>query len=119
MARIVQLTDLHLTSAPGGRSWRADVWGNLRRALEHIRSAVGSIDLLVLTGDLANQRRPETYARLREAVDGWIDRLRVLPGNHDDREMVRAAFGDRLLAGSPTLNFVTRLGDAQLRRAAR
>ena len=114
MARIVQLTNLHLTAAPGGRSWRADVWGNLHRALEHVRSALGTIDLLVLTGDLANQRRPETYARLREVVDEWADRLRVLPGNHDDREMVRTAFGDRLIAGSATLNFVARLGAFRL-----
>lgn len=114
MARIVQLTDLHLTAAPDGRSWRAKVWTNLRRALEHVRTEIGSIDLLVLTGDLANQRRPETYARLREAVDGWGDRLRVLPGNHDNREMVRGAFGDRLMEGSASLNFVARLGDFRL-----
>ena len=114
MPRIVQLTDLHLTSATDGRSWRADVWTNLRRALEHVRREVGSIDLLVLTGDLANQRRPETYARLREAVGDWIDRLRVLPGNHDNREMVRAAFGDRLIPESATLNFVEELGSFRL-----
>jgi 3',5'-cyclic AMP phosphodiesterase CpdA len=114
MTRIVQLTDLHLTSSPDGRSWRADVWTNFRRALAHVKSEIGGTDLLVLTGDLANQRRPETYARLREAVDGWSDRLQVLPGNHDDREMVRAAFGDRLLPGRATLNFVARLGDFRL-----
>jgi 3',5'-cyclic AMP phosphodiesterase CpdA len=114
MARIVQLTDLHLTAADGGRSWRADVWGSLRRALEHVRSALGRVDQLVLTGDLANQRRPETYERLREAVDEWADRLRVLPGNHDDREMVRAVFADRLIAGSSTLNFVSPLGEFRL-----
>jgi 3',5'-cyclic AMP phosphodiesterase CpdA len=90
------------------------VWTNLRRALGHVESEIGSIDLLVLTGDLANQRRAETYARLREAVDGWTNRLRVLPGNHDDREMVRAAFGDRLMPGQATLNFVARLGDFRL-----
>lgn len=114
MPRIVQLTDLHLTAARGGRSWRADVWENLRRALEHVRSALGTVDLLVLTGDLANQRRPETYARLRESVAEWKDRLLVVPGNHDHREMLRDAFRDRLLAGSATLNFVARLGGFRL-----
>lgn len=114
MARIVQLTDLHLTAAPEGRSWRADVWQNLRRALGYVRNELGSVDLLVLTGDLANERRPETYARLREAVREWSDRLHVVPGNHDNREMVRAAFGDRLLPGSATLNFVAPLGGFRL-----
>lgn len=114
MARIVQLTDLHLTSAPDGPCWRADVWTNLRRALEHVRRELGNVDLLVLTGDVANQRRPETYARLREAVGEWIDRLRVLPGNHDNRDMLRAAFADRLMPRSATLNFVEQVGEFRL-----
>jgi 3',5'-cyclic-AMP phosphodiesterase len=114
MARIVQLTDLHLTANPDGRSWRANVWTNFLAALEHVRTALGPVDFLILTGDLANQRRPETYARLREAVAGWGERVRVLPGNHDQRELVRAAFSDRLLSGSKTLNFVTRAGDFRL-----
>jgi Icc protein len=114
MTRIVQFSDLHLISAAEGRSWGADVWGNLRRALAHVQSELGNVDLLVLTGDLVNQRRAETYARLRDAVSGWTDKLRVLPGNHDDREMVRAAFGDRLLPGSASLNFVATLGAFRL-----
>jgi len=114
MVRIVQLTDLHLTSSPDGRSWRADVWGNLLRALDHVRGELGTIDRLVLTGDLANQRRPETYARLRAAVGDWIDQILVLPGNHDSRPMVRAAFGDRLTTASSTLNFVDSLGGFRL-----
>jgi 3',5'-cyclic-AMP phosphodiesterase len=114
MPRIVQLTDLHLTSAPDGRTFRADVWGNLNRTLAHVRGEAGGVDLLVLTGDLANQRRPATYARLRDAVSGWVDELRVLPGNHDDREMLRAAFRDRLMPDRATLNFVAPLGDFRL-----
>jgi Icc protein len=47
-------------------------------------------------------------------VKGWIDELCVLPGNHDDREMVRAAFGDRVIQDRATLNFVVRVGDFRL-----
>jgi Icc protein len=110
VARIVQLTDLHLTKAPDGRTRGVDVWENLRNVLAQVRRDLGPVDLMVLTGDLANERRPETYARLRETVGEWIDRLRVVPGNHDHREMVRAAFGDRLLRGAGTLNFVEEVG---------
>ena len=114
MVRIVQLTDLHLTSAPDGRSWGANVWTNFRRVLDHVRREIKNFDLLVLTGDLANQRRSETYAQLRDAVGEWADRLRVLPGNHDNRDMVRAAFGDGLLSDRSTLNFVAPLGNFRL-----
>jgi Icc protein len=114
MVRIVQLTDLHLTASPIGRSWLTDVWTNFRRTLDHVRREIADVDLLVLTGDLANQRRPETYSQLRDAVNDWVDRVRVLPGNHDNREMVRAAFGDRLFARPAALNFVTSLGNFRL-----
>jgi 3',5'-cyclic-AMP phosphodiesterase len=114
MARIVQLTDLHLIASARPRRGRTDVWANLHRALGHVRAALGSVDQLVLTGDLANRGHPETYARLREAVSEWDLRLRVVPGNHDDREMVRAAFGDRLLPGSTSLDFVTTLAGFRL-----
>jgi 3',5'-cyclic-AMP phosphodiesterase len=108
MPRIVQLTDLHLTSSPSRRVWGSDVWRNLRATLACIRATLEPFDFLVLTGDLANQRRPETYQRLRETMQPWADRLHVLPGNHDDRELLRAAFPERLLDRT-TLNFLHRL----------
>lgn len=114
MTRIVQLTDLHLIASTRPRRGRTDVWANLHRALDHLRRSLGSVDQLVLTGDLANRGHPETYARLRQAVAEWEDRLRVVPGNHDDREMVRAAFGDRFVSGSVSLDFVTTLGAFRL-----
>lgn len=114
VARIVQLSDLHLTSALERRAWGASVWDNLRRALDHVRG-LGRTDLLVVTGDLANERRPETYARLREAVGEWGDVVRVVPGNHDDRDMLRSAFADRLMLpdarGAPKVRFVAPVGD--------
>jgi Icc protein len=107
-ARIVQLTDLHLTAAEGGRTWGSDVWRNLDAMLDHLR-ALEPFDLLVLSGDLANQRRPATYARLRERLHAFAGRLRVLPGNHDSRRLLRAHFGDLLLEGAPAANFVHEL----------
>lgn len=111
--RIVQLSDLHLTADEGGRVWGAEPWANLRRVLDAL-AAGPSPDLVVLTGDLANQRRPETYGRLREWMAPWRDRLRVIPGNHDHRGMVRETFADRVLAGRVTVNFVQELGGWKL-----
>jgi Icc protein len=92
-ARIVQLTDLHLTAALGGRTRGQDVWANLRAVLDDVRARREPVDLLVLTGDVANERRAATYARLAELLEPWRGRTRVLPGNHDSRELLRAAFG--------------------------
>jgi 3',5'-cyclic AMP phosphodiesterase CpdA len=112
--RIVQFTDLHLSASLDGRSWGADAWGNVRRALDHVRTSLGTVDRLVLTGDLANRGRPDVYARLRDAVGDWVDRLQLVPGNHDNREMVRAAFSDRFPIGNASLNFSMDVGAFRL-----
>ena len=101
-------TDLHLTAAEGGRTWGSDVWRNLDAMLGLVRT-LEPFDLLVLSGDLANQRRAATYARLRERLRPFAGRLRVLPGNHDSRRLLRAHFGDLLLQGAPAAVFVHEL----------
>jgi 3',5'-cyclic AMP phosphodiesterase CpdA len=100
-ATIVQFTDLHLTARQGDTAWGADVWANLRRAIAHVRAHGERPDLLVLTGDLANRPRPSIYLRLRELVAGVAVQLRVLPGNHDSRRQLRAAFAELLPPTGP------------------
>lgn len=93
MPRIVQLTDLHLSTAdrfPRG----FDPWGAFAWALEEARA--WTPDALVITGDIAlDVGDLETYhevaALLREQPFDWI----VLPGNHDDRSIFGHAFGRR------------------------
>jgi len=114
VTRIVQLTDLHLTAAAGRSTWGSDVWGNLQRTLDHLRAHYSDLDLLVLSGDLANQRQPATYARLRATLAPWLERVVVLPGNHDNRAMLRAAFHDRMVPGRSTVNFVTTIAGWKL-----
>ena len=103
VATIVQLTDLHLTSKEGRRAWRSDVWSNLDRVLAHIGKM--SPDLVVLTGDIANVGNPQTYARLRERLTPWLNQLRLVPGNHDNRAMLRFEFEDRLQGDAHNANF--------------
>ncbi len=109
-ARIVQLTDLHLTATPSRRSRGAPVWANLHLALNHLRTELGQVDLVILTGDLAAERSETTYGRLRSALEDWSSSLRVVPGNHDDRAMVRATFADRSAPTTRALCFVTNVG---------
>jgi Icc protein len=106
--RIVQLTDLHLHASPQGRG--AANWHGFERALAHVRANCGQVDQLVLTGDLASKRRPETYARLRAALAPWENRVRVLPGNHDSRPMLRASFHDMLGCEPQHAAFLAPLG---------
>jgi Icc protein len=114
MTRIVQLTDLHLTARKGRRVRGSDVWANLDQTLAHVRSHVGDFDRLVLTGDLANSGSAEAYARLADVLAPWHSRLRLVPGNHDHRERLRAAFPAWWPPGRPSLCFHDHAGGYRL-----
>lgn len=96
--RVVQLSDTHLM--PGGAPFReiADTSAALARAAETIAGLaerVGPIDLVLVTGDLVEEGDAESYARFRELTAAIPAPMAVIPGNHDDREELRAAFADQ------------------------
>ncbi len=62
----------------------------LRRALEGAR-AYGA-QAILLTGDLVNDERPEEYAVLASALAASPAPVFLLPGNHDDRALIRDHF---------------------------
>jgi Icc protein len=95
MAIIAQLSDIHL--AAGGDGEVDDNSGPVRA----LRAAVSSLlalparpDAVVLTGDLADGGRPAEYARLHALLSPLPMAIYPLPGNHDDRDALRAAFKD-------------------------
>ena len=114
MTRIVQLTDLHLTAKKGRRVRGSDVWQTFERTLAHVSSQLGEVDRLVLTGDLANSGSAEAYARLADVLAPWHSRLRLVPGNHDHRERLRAAFPAWWPPGQPSLCFHDHVGGHRL-----
>jgi len=51
-------------------------------------------DVVVFTGDTVQHGRAEEYARLRELLAPLEAPLYLTPGNRDDKDALRAAFGD-------------------------
>ena len=95
-ARVVQITDLHLMADP-----RAELKGvctrvTLQSVLDVLQRDFGSAERLIVTGDLAHDELRETYVALRELLGDWLPKLRLIPGNHDNREFMRQVFGDRV-----------------------
>lgn len=95
MAIIAQLSDIHLAA---GRDGEVDDGSGPVRAL---RAAVSSLlslparpDAVVLTGDLADGGRPAEYARLHALLSPLPMAVYPMPGTHDDRDALRAAFAD-------------------------
>ena len=91
---ICQISDLHIKAA-GRLSYRVvDTARMLRACIAHIASAPHRPDVILATGDLADLGRPEEYAVLRELLAPLAMPVHLIPGNHDDREALRAAFPD-------------------------
>jgi 3',5'-cyclic AMP phosphodiesterase CpdA len=77
----------------------------LTRALAGAR-AYGA-DAILLTGDLVNDEKPEEYAELTRALADAPAPFYVLPGNHDDRALMRDAFSNhRYLPRGDNLSYV-------------
>jgi 3',5'-cyclic AMP phosphodiesterase CpdA len=85
---LAQISDLHVTNGPSGDVAAA----NLTRALQKI--APYRPDLIIATGDLVNDAKRDEYAALAPLLIDPPAPLCLLPGNHDDRDALRAAFPD-------------------------
>src|SRR5262245_66296715 len=94
--RVIQITDLHLFADPVAQLRGVCPRTRLEAVLAALKPERPIADRLIITGDLTHDDRRETYVSLRELLSGWIDVLRVIPGNHDDRVAMREVFGDRV-----------------------
>lgn len=82
--RLIQLTDCHLGSAPGSRLVGMDTDASLQSVLALVKD--DDIDVLVASGDLADDGDAAAYARLVPLLETLAPELCWLPGNHDRRE---------------------------------
>ncbi len=92
--RILQLTDLHVFRDPGVCLHTVDTRESFRRVVDHLKNSGQEFDHIVITGDHTHDERPESYEAVRSVLAPWLDRLLLVPGNHDDRAVLRSVFGD-------------------------
>jgi len=89
---IAQISDMHI-KARGALSYRVvDTARHLRECIAHIKGLKQQPDIVVATGDLTDFGRPDEYDLLRELLAELPMPLYLIPGNHDDRAHLRAAF---------------------------
>ncbi|MBI3865978.1 MAG: phosphodiesterase [Planctomycetia bacterium] len=90
--RVVQITDCHLFADPAQALRGIVTWPRFVAVLEDVRQQVPDADLLVITGDTAHDEARATYEAVREALTDWTGRVRIIPGNHDNRADLRELF---------------------------
>ncbi|SEL85871.1 Calcineurin-like phosphoesterase [Roseateles sp. YR242] len=91
---IGQLSDPHVRAH--GVLYQGVVDSNqaLIEAIDHLLRIDKRPDLVLVTGDLVDEGRPEEYAVARALLARLPMPYLVIPGNHDHRENFRAAFQD-------------------------
>ena len=91
---IAQVSDLHL-KAGGKLSYGVvDTLAALRRAVDHLNASLPRPDIVVISGDLVDFGHPDEYAVLRPELERLTMPCYLVPGNHDEREHLLAAFAD-------------------------
>jgi len=94
---VLQITDLHILAESGQIMAGVDTEQTFKQVLRHIHSTYSNIDLLLVTGDLAQTPTPSSYQRIYQSLKEYPTRTICLPGNHDDFElMLQIINGDQV-----------------------
>ena len=108
---IAQISDLHFLPKGVLAFGRVDVAGCLERAIDHLNTLRPRPDAVLITGDLTNDGDAAVWGELMEVLRRLEAPIWPLPGNHDDRELMRAACaGLGLFPKAGPLRFAAKLG---------
>ncbi len=113
---IAHISDFHVFSeAPETSLVRLDAADAARKVIGDIASHQPKFDAVIFTGDLADGGSAADYALVKDILAPLDMPVFVVPGNHDDRAQMRAAFEDVLPFGrGPYLNYAAQLGDLRI-----
>ncbi|MGW1812896.1 metallophosphoesterase [Streptomyces sp. NPDC002125] len=108
MTVLAHLSDLHLDGTE-------ETAGRTRRAVSHLTGLPGTVDAVLITGDIADRGTAEEYRQARRLLAPLYERHPVLlcPGNHDSRAEYREVLlGER---GTAPVNEVRAVGPDGIR----
>jgi Icc protein len=111
---IAQVSDLHI-KAPGTLAYgRVDTARALQRCVATLNQLTPKPDLVVISGDLADTPGAEEYEHLKRLLAPLNIAFAGIPGNHDQRDMMRAAFPQNYAFPSGPLNQRVEIGGLDL-----
>ena len=96
---IVQLSDVHIGSRLGRR--HAAAVDELSRVVAAVAALDVTPDLVLVTGDLVDHGRHDEYVELLDALDALPCRYVLVPGNHDDPDVLRGTVASRTITDDP------------------
>jgi 3',5'-cyclic AMP phosphodiesterase CpdA len=112
---LVQLSDTHIREPERLAYGRLDTAPYLRRAVTAICRLPQKPNAVVITGDLTDFGRAAEYEHLRTLIQPLSMPVYLLPGNHDDRQQMRASFPEYSYLGKEGfIQYSVPIGDLQL-----
>ena len=99
---VAQISDPHISDAPSEAAVSAST--RLQQAVAHLLRLPVAPDVVVVTGDCANTGSASEYERFQALLRPLPMPVYVVPGNHDNRAQLLAAFG--VQGTSPLSGFV-------------
>jgi 3',5'-cyclic AMP phosphodiesterase CpdA len=95
MTKIIQITDTHIVPEGKLAYDKVDTAAALEETVATVNRVlpqIGPVNLAVVTGDLTDFGTAGEYTRFKAIMERLAIPYRVVPGNHDNREAMRAAF---------------------------
>jgi 3',5'-cyclic-AMP phosphodiesterase len=105
---LVQLSDLHLRREDPGPAKR------LERAIRAVLELQPRPTAVLLSGDLADEPSESAYAQAHELLAPLAVPIHAIPGNHDDRDLLRARFGPGPAPSGAPVRLAARCGPLRL-----
>lgn len=89
---LVQISDLHVMAEGRLAVDRIDTADYLAQAIDRILALPETPDAVLVTGDLGDEILPEEIARAADLLARIQSPVFIVPGNHDNRDLIRAHF---------------------------
>lgn len=106
---LAQISDLHIGANENG----VDPVPRLEAVVEAVRSLPNPVDAVLVSGDLTHDGGQSEFQLVRQLLERLGAPLHVMPGNHDDRALVRETFGLPAAGGEP-VNYSVDVGELRL-----
>ena len=97
---IVQISDLHIVEKGQKTLGIAPMAQNLQKCVAHINQLNPKPDLVLATGDITNDTSLEQAQYARQLLDQLNCPYFIIPGNHDNRQVLLDVFGESICPGN-------------------
>ena len=101
--RIAQISDIHLFANPQSELLGVKTEESIRAVAVLLQKADPQPDLIILSGDLAQDFSETAYLRIIEIFKEWNIPIYYLPGNHDDPKVMTKTYQGTPFQAGPVI----------------